>query len=197
VTAVQLKPVPFTDEVWREVRALFPNLPDEARKPMEDRIAMYVHLDRSSAPPAERRDVLMDLHGLAEQLLSGLTKLDGETLMALLQGNGKAESQPLTPSVSPLRHMSQLFTERRAQLAHLSHWLQFAAKNVPRGRPGRDATGFEFLLGQCDLILQHYDAGRISRDDRNDRKAALNRWQRCEENRHEARKKAPKAGARI
>ena len=30
------------------------------------------------------------------------------------------------------------------------------------------AGGFEFLLEQCDLILQHHGAGRLSRDDSND-----------------------------
>jgi hypothetical protein len=173
---VQLKPVPFTDDAWREVRALFPKLPDDARKPMEDRIAMYVHLDRSSAPPAERRDVLMDLHNLAEELHRGLAALDGETLMALIEvpqhpdDNGGLEDQPLNYLLrGDRREISQLLTERQAQVAHLAIWLERAAKSVKRGRPGRDAGGFEFLLERCDLILQHHGAGRLSRDDKNDR----------------------------
>jgi hypothetical protein len=67
------------------------------------------------------------------------------------------------------REISQLFTERQAQVANLKIWLERAAKNVKRGRPGRDAGGFEFLLEQCDLILQHHGSGRLSRDDKNDR----------------------------
>jgi hypothetical protein len=155
---VQLKPVKFTDDAWREVRSLFPKLPDDARRPMEDRVAMYVHLDRSP-PPAARRDILLHLLGLAEELRRGLAELDGETLMALLEGGGgKAD-----------RHMSQLFTERQAQLAHLAHWLEFAANSVPRGRPGRDGSRLEFLVDQCDMILGHFGAGKLSRSDANDR----------------------------
>jgi hypothetical protein len=173
--AVLVKPVPFTDDVWREVRALYPKLPDTARKPMEDRIAMYVHLDRSSTPPAERRDVLMDLHDLAEELRRGLAALDGETLMSLIEvpqhpDNDGLEEQPLSYLLrGDRREISQLFTERQAQVAHLGIWLERAAKNVKRGRPGRDAGGFDFLLDQCDLILQHWGAGRLSRSDGNDR----------------------------
>jgi hypothetical protein len=173
---VQLKPIPFTYDEWREVRALFPKLPDEARKPMEDRIAMYVHLDRSLTPPAERREALMHLHDLAEELHQGLSALDGETLMALIEvpqhsdDNDGVEERPLNYLLrGDRREISQLFTERQAQVAHLAIWLERAAKNVKRGRPGRDAGGFEFLLEQCDLILQHYHAGRLSRDDSNDR----------------------------
>jgi hypothetical protein len=153
---VQLKPVQFTEDAWREMRSLFPKLPDDARRPMEDRVAMYVHIDRSP-PPAERRDVLLHLQGLAEELRRGLAELDGETLMALLEGGGdKAD-------------MSRWFTETQGELAHLVHRLQFAANNVPRGRPGRDGSGFELLLDQCDMVLQHFGAGKISRSDRNDR----------------------------
>jgi hypothetical protein len=197
---VQLKPVSFTDDDWRKIQALFP-LPIEARRPIEDRVAMHVHLHQSSTAPAERRDVLLHLRDLAEELHRGLSSLDGETLMVLLQGRADTAShnvlelaavgdKPLgdwlsgdivasapsdmvanvpTLSAAPLRHMSELLTERQVQLAHLAHWLQLAANNVPRGKPGRDGSGFEWLLDQCDLILQHFGAGKISRADRNDR----------------------------
>jgi hypothetical protein len=146
VTTVQLKPVPFTDDVWREVRALYPKLPDEARKPLEDRIAMYVHLDQSSTASAERKKTLMHLRKLAEKLRLGLAALDGETLMALIEvpqypdDNDGVEDQPLNYLLrGDQREISQLFTERQAQVAHLAIWLERAAKKREawKARPRR------------------------------------------------------------
>lgn len=163
---MQLKPIPFTYDAWREVRALFPKLPDEARKPMEDRIAMYVHLDRSLTPPAERREALMHLHDLAEELHQGLSALDGETLMALIEvpqhsdDNDGVEERPLNYLLrGDRREISQLFTERQAQVAHLAIWLERAAKNVKRGRPGRDADSTIYRKEKAGEFPKHVLVG--------------------------------------
>lgn len=85
---MHLTPAPLSDDEWREVQALYPSLPDQARRPLEDRVALSAHFikARQSSGPAETRRKLAHLSELADELSRGLAEaaIDDETISAIV-----------------------------------------------------------------------------------------------------------------
>jgi hypothetical protein len=162
---VHLIPNPLSDDEWREAQALYPNLPDQARRPLEDRVALSAHFikTRQSSGPAETRRKLAHLRELADELSRELAEAaaDDDTMMAIVSVGASDPSRGSTPRSDAL----SLLGQRQEQVSSLSRWMQAAADGleaVKRG-PNPDAENLKWLVQQCDYFLQHHGAGQITR----------------------------------
>jgi hypothetical protein len=162
---VDLIPAPLSDDEWREVQALYPSLPDQARRPLEDRVALSAHFirTRQSSGPAETRRKLTRLHELADELSRALAEAaaDADTMMAIVSVGASDPSRGSTPR----RDALSLLGQRQEQVSTLSRWLQAAADRLEVIKPGPnpDVENLEFLVQQCDYFLQHHGVGQITR----------------------------------
>jgi hypothetical protein len=157
--SVKSIPAPLPDADWEEIKRHRPQLPDQARKPLEHWIAYYGRLQRQASSlqkdahgkkkPASKK--IEELQRPASQLSTALTAMDIETMMAVVTAG------TYRPDVLILLH------GLRKQLPSLVKLLRVAEKNVKRRKSGPDGEAFEMLVEQWDLILQHYGAGQISR----------------------------------
>jgi hypothetical protein len=163
--AVHLDPAPLSDQAWQAIRKDWP-LPDEALHPLEDRIAMcafFIKSKQTSKPAAAMRAKLKSLAGIARQLANELADIDAGTMMALVDlGSGP----------TPKRDALVLLGERQANISAIADWLQAASGKIVPGKRGADSDSLGWLVQQCDFILQHFGAGKLSRSYKQDGSSA-------------------------
>ena len=151
--------VPLSDIDWKKIKELRPKLPDEARKQLQDWIMYYAQLQlQTSSLEKDARGKkkstgakIEGLHRPASQLCGAMARMDLDTMMAIV---GAGSFRPDTLA---------LLYDLQKQIPALVKLLRVATKNTRRRKPGPDGETFEWLVEQWDSILQHYDAGRISR----------------------------------
>jgi hypothetical protein len=124
-------------------------LSDEARAPLESRMTLFCHfLEERQIKPAETREKLENLAALADSLLDELSNIDPQMLMAFVNCAGGGRT--------PKHDALTLLDSRRSAVVSLAGWRKTAARNVPQQKPGPDGENLEWLVRQCDFVLQHF-----------------------------------------
>jgi hypothetical protein len=112
-------PTPLSSAQWQAVKACYRDMPDEARKPIEDRVMICAHSirERITLKPAATRDELMQLHDAARQLADKMAAISDDARNTLVS--------PSSPSANTLALLAQ-----QEKAATLVRWIQPAPKGI-------------------------------------------------------------------